>query len=124
MNSPSNVRRRAPRLIPALAAITATLALAACGSSSSSSSSTTSASASTSSSANRTALVACLKKHGITPPAHAPTSGTSTAPAGRPPAGSTGAGGANSSARQAAFKACGATGTRFGHSPTTTATTG
>jgi hypothetical protein len=84
MNPTNRTRRRALRLMPALAAITASLALAACGSSSSSSSSTTSTSASASStggsSANRTALVACLKKHGITPSAHVPSGGASSTP--------------------------------------------
>ena len=61
------------------------------------------------------------KKHGVNPPAHVP-SGTSTNHTGTPPAGGFGGGGASSSARQAAFKACGATGHLGGSS--TTATTG
>jgi hypothetical protein len=125
MNSIGKTPRRARRLIPGLAAITATLAIAACGSSSTTSTTTStsaSASATGGSTANRTTLVACLKKHGVTPPAHVP-SGTSTNHAGTPPAGGFGGGGANSSARQAAFKACGATG-HFGGSPATTAAGG
>jgi hypothetical protein len=118
MSFPPKTPRRARALIPTAAALAATLAIAACGSSSTSTTSSTtsttaSASTATGSSANRTALFACLKKHGVTPPAHVPsggTPGTRTAPppAGAPGAG--GAGGAGSSARQAAFKACGATG--------------
>jgi hypothetical protein len=122
MSSPRKTRRRTRTFTLVLAAIVAALALAACGSSSTSSSSTASKSASASSTsaptANRTTLVACLKKHGITPPAHVP-GGTSTNHTGTPPAGGTGAG-ANSSARQAAFKACGATGHFGGGSSTTT----
>jgi hypothetical protein len=110
MRSPVNHRRRSLQLVLALAAIVASLAIAACGSSSGTTSTSTSATSSGGSTAARTALVQCLKQHGITPPAHAPGSGTGTRPAGTAPAGSTGAGGAGSSARQAAFKACGATG--------------
>jgi hypothetical protein len=127
MSSPIKTQRRARRLIPALAAITATLAIAACGgSSTSTTSTTTSTSASTASasgsSTNRTTLEACLKKHGITAPAHVP-SGTSTNHTGTPPAGGFGAGAGNSSARQAAFKACGATG-HFGGGSSSTAAGG
>jgi hypothetical protein len=124
MSSPRKAPRRARALIPAFAAITATLVIAACGSSSSTTSTSSSASAASTggSSANRTALVACLKKHGVNPPAHVP-SGTSTNRTGTPPAGGFGGGGAGSSARQAAFKACGATG-HFAGAPTTNTTGG
>jgi hypothetical protein len=54
-------------------------------------------------------LFKCLQQHGITPPSHSPGGGTSTTHAGAPPAGSGGGLSANP-ARQAAFKACGATG--------------
>lgn len=122
MSYPTKTPRRALRLMPALAALTASLALAACGSGSTSSSSTTATSASApatgGSSANRAAFVQCLKNHGIALPARATSGGTSTTHAGPPPGG---AGGANSSARQAAFKACGASGQRFGGSATTPA---
>jgi hypothetical protein len=65
------------------------------------------------------ALVACMKQHGVTPPAHVPA-GTSTNHTGTPPAGGAGGGGSGSSARQAAFKACGVTGHFGGASHTTT----
>jgi hypothetical protein len=121
MTSTSKAPRRTRRLIPAIAALTTTLAIAACGSSSSTTSTTTSTSASAAggSSGSRTALVTCLKKHGVTPPAHVP-SGTSTNHTGTPPAGGIPGGGANSSARQAAFKACGVTGHFGGAPPATT----
>jgi hypothetical protein len=63
--------------------------------------------------------VQCMKNHGVTPPPNAASGGTHTGP---PPAGAgAGAGGANNSARQAAFKACGASGQhRPGSSTTTT----
>jgi hypothetical protein len=53
--------------------------------------------------------VKCLQEHGLTLPQRAPGSGTSTAPSGPPPAAEAGSGSGNST-RQAAFKACGATG--------------
>ena len=98
--------------------------VAGCGSSSSNTSSPTSSSTSSSGSAgtasrtNRTALAACLRKHGVTlpsgggadgaPPSGAPGAGSGSPPAGRPPAGGFPGGGANSSKFQAALKACGA----------------
>jgi hypothetical protein len=119
MNSKNNTRRRARRLTPALGAIATSLALAACGSSSTSTTSTSaSASSSSGSTATRTAVEECLKKHGFSAPVHVPGSGTGARPTGTPPAGATGAGGANSSIRQAAFKACGVT-PHFGGSATT-----
>jgi hypothetical protein len=107
----------------ALAALATSGLIAACGSSSSNSSnqttsSTSAASAGSGSGSNRTALTACLRKHGITlpagagapgggPPPSAPPSGGSGAPAGgSPPSGFPG--GANGAKLQAAFKACGA----------------
>jgi hypothetical protein len=107
-----DVRRRVPL---ALATLVATGAIAACGSSSGSSTSSTSSSAS-SSSGNRTAFVACLQQHGVTPPPGAGNGGTRPGGGngGKPPAGANGGGaaaaGSGSSARQAALKACGATG--------------
>jgi hypothetical protein len=118
MNSHSNPTRRARRLTPVLAALTASIALAACGSSSTTTTSTTTASTA-GGTANRTALTQCLKNHGITLPARAGNGGTSGSPSGRPPAGAGAAGGASSSARQAALKACGVTGRHFGGSSTT-----
>ena len=116
----------------ALALIALAMLVAACGSSSSSSSSTSSASASTAAGSNsqRTALAACLKKHGVTlptgrrpgagappagapgagsgnPPAGVPGGGSGTPPAGGPPGGFPGGAAGNSKFR-AAFKACGA----------------
>ncbi len=97
-----------------LAALTIAAVLAACGGSSSSSS--TSASASNGSGNSRTALAACLRKHGLTLPAGrgpgtggsgAPPSGSGAPPAGGPPSGLPG-GGAGSSKFRAALKACGA----------------
>jgi hypothetical protein len=131
--------RKAPRgaLFTILALVVGCL-LAACGSASSSSSTTGSAAASSSgtttsastgaggapNSARRTALVACLKSHGVTlpsRPAGAPPggagggTGTGTTGSGGPPAGGGGffgGGGArrfaNNPKLQAAFKACGA----------------
>jgi len=118
---------RPQRALLALAALAMSGLIAACGStsggSSSQTTSTTSAAASagSGSSAGRTALTACLRKHGITLPARAgagapgggappsgATAGGSGAPAGgSPPTGFPG-GGAGSAKLQAAFKACGA----------------
>jgi hypothetical protein len=98
----------------ALALLTAIL-LAACGSSTSSSSSP-SASAASGASTRRTALVTCLRKHGVTLPRGVPGGGP---PSGAPGAGggSGGGGFGGGGARrfsgagrgkfQAAFKACG-----------------
>lgn len=120
------------RVSLALLAIGTACLIAACGSSSSGTTSTStvaSASGSSASSfaARRTALVACLKQHGVTLPSRPPGSGgpgsgrtgTATAPrGGGPPAGGVffggGAGGgrfrqlASNPKMQAAFKACGA----------------
>jgi hypothetical protein len=120
MNSPSTPIRRARRLAPALTAICASLVLAACGSTSTTTSTTTASTAG--GTASRTALTQCLKNHGVTLPARAGGGGTSGAPNGQPPTGATGAGGANSSARQAALKACGVTGRHFGGGASTTTT--
>jgi hypothetical protein len=98
--------------------------LAACGSSSSSSSSASSSTSGGGGQTSRTALTACLRKHGVTlpsgngappaggapsgggaPPAGAPGTGTAPSGGGTPPAGFSGAGG---SKLQAAMKACGA----------------
>jgi hypothetical protein len=112
----TNARRRVPL---ALATLVASGTLAACGSSSASSSSSTSTSTSSSASAsgkNRSALIACLQQHGVTPPPGAGNGGKPPAGGngGTPPAGANGGGaaaaGSGNSARQAAFKACGATG--------------
>jgi hypothetical protein len=99
------------------------VAIAACGTSSSTTttSTTTAASASATTTANRTAFAKCLKQHGVTIPQGAGSGRTQTGP---PAAGATGAGGTNNSARQAAFKACGANGQHFGRASSTTATTG
>jgi hypothetical protein len=120
-----------PRALQTALALVALATLAAgCGSSSSSSSST-STSAAAGSSSERTALAACMKKHGITlpagrgpgagappggapgagsgnPPADAPGSGSGTPPAGGPPAGGFPGGAAGNSKVRAALKACGA----------------
>jgi hypothetical protein len=110
--------------MPALAATATALALAACGGSAASTSSTTAKAASTSSaggsSAQRTALVKCLKSHGVTPPPGAGTGGTRTRPAGGPPTGASGRFGTGNPTRLAAFKACGGTG-RPGGATTTPA---
>jgi hypothetical protein len=104
----------------AVAALLTGVLLAACGSSSTSSSSKTSTSAAAGGSASRTALVACLRKHGVTlrrgapgggPPSGAP--GTSGGSGGGGFGGFGGGGarrfsGANRGKFQAAFKACGA----------------
>lgn len=117
MKSPYKTHRRARRLMPVLAAGAASLALAACGSSSTSTSSATGAASASSAggSTNRTAFIQCLKNHGIAPPPGAGKGGTHTGP---PPGGF--GSGANSSARRAALKACGANG-HFpgGHTATT-----
>ena len=108
MKYPHKTHRRARRLMPVLAAAAASVALAACGSSSTSTTSSATGAASASSargSTNRTAFIQCLKSHGIAPPPGAGSGGTHTGP----PAGGFGSG-ANSSARRAALKACGATG--------------
>ncbi len=128
--------RKAPRgALFTILALALGCLIAACGSASSSSSTTGSAGASSSStttsassgaaggtSAGRTALVACLKSHGVTlpnRPAGAPPAagtGTGTTGTGGPPGGGFFGGGSGSGARrfannpklQAAFKACGA----------------
>jgi hypothetical protein len=117
----NNARRRVPL---ALATVGASVALAACGSSSSSTSTSTAAS---NSSGNRAALFACLQQHGVKPP---PGAGNGKPPGGgnggRPPAGAGGGAagaGSGNSARQAAFKACGATGGHFGQSQSTSSST-
>jgi hypothetical protein len=114
------------RALLALAALATSALIAACGSSSSSStsSSTAAASASSGSGTNRAALMACLRKHGITLPAGAgapgggapgggapgggalPSGGSGAPAGGSPPSGVPG--GANGAKLQAAFKACGA----------------
>ena len=111
-------RQAAHRAVLSSAAITAlAVLLAACGSSSSSSTSS-SGSSPGAKSGNRTALTACLRKHGVTLPAGGkiPGGGTpppagagaGTAPTGaKPPAGAPG-GGAGGTKLQSALKACGA----------------
>jgi hypothetical protein len=104
----------------AVAALAAAALLAACGSSSTNNS-TTSASAGTGTSASRTALAACLRKHGVSlpagrgpgagvPPAGAPGGGSGgPPPGGGPPSGSGFPGGGAGGAKfRAALKACGA----------------
>jgi hypothetical protein len=101
---PSGARTR--RVALGIAAVASTGLIAACGSSASSSTSTsTSASGSTS---NRAAFTKCLQQHGVTPPPGAANGAKPGARSGTPPAG--GGGFAQNPARQAAFKACGATG--------------
>jgi hypothetical protein len=116
MNERKPTPRRAHRITLGLTALATTVLIAACGSSSSSSTNTTSsstpaASASAGTTAGRSTFVKCLQQHGVTLPARAPGSGGSPTHSGPPPAGSSGAG-SGSSTRQAAFKACGATGQR------------
>lgn len=122
MKTNMKIHRRALRLLLVFAAIAACLVITACGSSSTSSSSTTSTSASAATSkgstTSRTSLEECLKKHGLTPPAHTPGSGTGTRPTGTPPAGA--GGGTGNPTLQAAFKACGASGHFAGASGTAT----
>ena len=91
------------RIAPlALVTLAAGVILAACGSSSSTSK--TSSTAAGGGGARRTALVACLRKHGVTLPAGG------GAPSGGLPQGAPGAGGPGGPGGtfQAAFKACGA----------------
>jgi hypothetical protein len=119
MNVGKTTPRRAHRITLGLTALATTVLIAACGSSSSSSSTRTTtsttpaASASAGTSAGRSTFVKCLQQHGVTLPARAPGSGAGAPHSGPPPAGSPGAG-SGSSTRQAAFKACGATGQRGG----------
>jgi hypothetical protein len=115
--------RRTHRVMLGLAALATSVVIAACGSSSTTAttSTTTAASASATATANRTAFAKCLKQQGVTIPQGAAGGRTH---AGPPPAGATGAGGTNSSARQAAFKACGANGQHFGRASSTATTTG
>jgi ABC-type Fe3+-hydroxamate transport system substrate-binding protein len=100
------------RVILGFTALATAVVIAACGSSSSSTTSTTT---STTSSASRTTFVKCMQDHGVTIAAHpdgatSPAgAGTSTTHSGTPPAGAGGSGSANPT-REAAFKACGATG--------------
>jgi hypothetical protein len=101
---PSGTRARHVTL--GIAAIASTGLIAACGSNSSSTT-TTSTSASESSS-NRAAFIKCLQQHGVTPPPGAANGSNSRKDLGTPPAGV--AGFAQNPTRQAAFKACGATG--------------
>ena len=100
--------RRARRVLLGLAALAICLLIAACGSSSTSSSANNT---STTVGANRAAFVKCLQQHGVTPPPGARNGGPSRTHTGPPPGGRPGFGNANP-ARQAAFKACGATGQR------------
>ncbi len=115
MNLRNPTPRRARRVTLGVAALATTVVIAACGSSTGSGTTTSkttpsasaTASASGTSSTDRAAFQKCLEQHGFTIPSHPAGSGTSTTHTGTPPAG-----GATSSnpARQAAFKACGATG--------------
>lgn len=110
MTPRKTTHRRAHRLILGLTAVVAGLVIAACGSSTTttSTSTTTTAAASATATTTRTAFRKCLQQHGITIPTQPAGTGTSTTHSGPPPTAS-GSGTANS-ARQAAFKACGATG--------------
>jgi ABC-type glycerol-3-phosphate transport system substrate-binding protein len=110
--------RRARRLMLGITTLATTLVIAACGSSSTTSTSTSAstatsttaaASASAGTSANRAAFAKCLQQHGVTLPKRTPGSGAAITHSGPPPAGSAG-GSQGSSTRQAAFKACGASG--------------
>jgi hypothetical protein len=101
--------RRARRLTLGLTALATSLVIAACGGSTTNTTTSTATAASASASANRTAFQKCLQQHGVTIPQRAAGSGTSTTHSGPPPAGSARAGQGNPT-RQAAFKACGATG--------------
>ena len=92
------------RVVLGFTALATTVVIAACGSSSSSTTSTTT---SVASSASRTSLQKCMQDHGVTIAPH--PSGTGTSSTHTPPAGGSGSGSANPT-RQAAFKACGATG--------------
>jgi hypothetical protein len=99
-----------------LAAVATSCTLAACGSSAATSTATSTSSkagataAATGSGTGRSAILACLKQHGVTPPAHAPGSGGSGT--GTRPTPAAGGGGAGNSKLGAALKACGATGHR------------
>jgi len=104
MTLPHTGRVRARRFALGLATVASTGLIAACGSSASSST-TTSTSAS---SGNRAAFTKCLQQHGVTPPPGAANGANPGTHSGTPPAG--GGGFAQNPARQAAFKACGATG--------------
>jgi hypothetical protein len=116
MNTIRFAPRRARRASVILAAVATSCTLAACGSSAATSTATSTSSkagstaAATGSSSSRSALVACLQQHGVTPPAHAPGSGGSGSGA-HPTPGAGGPAGGNSKLA-AAFKACGATGHR------------
>jgi hypothetical protein len=115
MNLPNPSPRRAHRVMLGLAALAISVAIAACGSSTGNS--TTTSKTTTSSSAavsahgtsptDRTAFQKCLEQHGFTIPSHPAGGGTSTTHTRTPSAaGAT----ASNPTRQAAFKACGATG--------------
>jgi hypothetical protein len=111
-------RRSAYRAVVSFAAVAALVVLlAACGSSSSTSTSS-SGSSPGANTGNRTALAACLHKHGVTLPAGGKPPGGGTPPStgagagtppagGNPPSGAPG-GGAVGSKLQSALKACGA----------------
>lgn len=104
MHNP-NPRSHLRRFALGAVALAASGLLAACGSSSSSS--TTTSASSTSATASRSAFVKCLQQHGVNPPAGLANGDTPRTHSGTPPAGG---GFASSPSRQAAFKACGATG--------------
>jgi hypothetical protein len=114
MNLRNPTLRRARRVMLGVAALATSVAIAACGSSTGSSTTTskttTSSSAAVSahgSSTDRTAFQKCLEQHGLTIPSHPAATGTSTTHTRTPPAGGATA---SNPTRQAAFKACGATG--------------
>ena len=107
MHLPHSASSRVRRTALGVAALAASGAIAACGSSSSNSTTT---SGSNTKGATRSAFVKCLKQHGVTPPPGLTNGGTPPAHSGAPPASG---GFAAHPTRQAAFKACGATGKHF-----------
>lgn len=124
-NMKSKVIKVAPRAAAsALIALGAGLCIAACGSSSNSSSTSsvaavTTSSTSSSGTANRAALVACLKSHGVSLPASGrfrPGAGTGTPPSGAAESGGAGRGffGGGNSKFATAFRDCAKFGGGFG----------
>ena len=101
-------KSRARRFALGAVALAASGLLAACGSSSNSSTATSASSTTTT--ASRSAFAKCLQQHGVKPPPGLANGSPPRTHSGTPPAGG---GFASNPSRQAAFKACGATGNRF-----------
>jgi len=108
------INSRARRAMLGLAALAVVLVVVVVATSGGSASTTTSspaaASASAGTSASRTAFAACMKEHGVTIAPHGAGNGGPANHSGPPPGGAGAGAGSGSSARQAAFKACGANG--------------